>query len=487
MSQKVKVNLVNLENIKLFVSGEWMTSKDHEMFEVYNPSTKELVAKVPKGGAHETKLAIEAAEKAFVSWSKKTAEKRAEYLLRLRDLMIEHTDELATIMSMEMGKAFTEAKGEVSYAASFLTWYAEEAKRVYGETIPASTEDKRLFVIKQPIGVVAAITPWNFPIAMMTRKLGPALAAGCTGVVKPASQTPITALAFAKLSEMAGIPKGVINIVAGSTQEISDEIFNNPIIRKVSFTGSTEVGKDLVVQSAKQLKKLSLELGGHAPFIIFEDADIEKAVDGVIASKFRNAGQTCVCANRIYVHKNIKDDFSKLFVEKVSQLKVGNSLDDTVDIGPLVNEAAVEKVKEHVSDAIDKGAKILLGGKKCSDKPGYFFEPTVLDQVTDDMKIMREETFGPVAPITVFEEDEEAIKAANDTVYGLASYIYTQNITKAVEVAEALNFGIVGLNDALPGVAQAPFGGVKESGFGREGGHQGIEEYLEEKYISLGL
>lgn len=487
MSDVKFFKLIDIENVGLYVNGEWVTSVAGGEFEIYNPSTRKLVAKVPKAGAEEAKLAIEGAHEAFQTWSKLTAEKRAGYMLRLRDLMLEHTEELATIMSMEMGKAFKEAKGEVGYAASFLTWYAEEGRRIYGETIPASAENKRLFVIKQPVGVVAAITPWNFPIAMMTRKLGPALAAGCTGVVKPASQTPLTALAFAKLAEMAEIPKGVINIVAGSTRAISDEIFNNPIVQKISFTGSTDVGKNLVKQSAYQLKKLSLELGGHAPFIVFEDADLEKAVEGVVASKFRNAGQTCVCANRIYVHKNIKDEFAKLFVEKVNALKVGDSLDKSVDIGPLVNEEGLQKVKEHVADAVEKGAKVLHGGKEKSDEDGYFYEPTILDDVTEDMKIMKEETFGPVAPITIFEQDEEAINAANDTEYGLASYIYTKDITKAVEVSEALNFGIVGLNDAMPGVAQAPFGGMKESGYGREGGHQGIRDYLEEKYISLGL
>lgn len=487
LSQVEQFQLIDLENIGLYVDGEWITSVENGYFEVFNPSTKQVVAKVPKGGAVETKKAIEAAKNVFPQWSKLTAEKRAQYMYRLRDLMLEHTDELASIMSMEMGKAVKEAKGEVAYAASFLTWYAEEARRIYGETIPASVENKRLFVIKQPVGVVAAITPWNFPIAMITRKIGPAMAAGCTGIVKPASQTPITALAFAKLVEMAEIPKGVINIVAGSTKAISDELFNHPAVRKISFTGSTDVGKELVVQSAKQLKKLSLELGGHAPFIVFEDADLEKAVAGVVASKFRNAGQTCICTNRIYVHKNIKEEFAKLFVAKVNELKVGNSLDETVDIGPLVNESAVEKVKEQILDAVNKGAKILCGGKEKSGEPGYFFEPTVLDNVTDEMKIMSEETFGPVAPITVFENEEEAIKAANSTQYGLASYIYTRDISRAVRITEALHFGIVGLNDALPSVAQAPFGGVKESGYGREGGHQGIREYLEEKYISLGL
>lgn len=485
---KVKdFKLVDLDNVALYINGEWVSSVAGGHFEVYNPNTQELVAKVPKGGTEETRKAIEAAKEAFPKWSKLTAEQRANYIFRLRDLLLEHTEEVATIMSMEMGKAYKEAKGEVVYAASFLTWYAEEGKRIYGETIPASVENKRLLVIKQPVGVVAAITPWNFPIAMLTRKLGPALAAGCTGIVKPASQTPLTALAFAKLVEMAEIPKGVINIVAGSTKAISDEIFNNHAVRKISFTGSTEVGKQLVEQSAKQLKKLSLELGGHAPFIVFDDADIEKAVEGVVASKFRNAGQTCVCANRVFVHKNIKEEFAKTFVERVKQLNVGNSLKEDVDIGPLVNKAAIEKVKDHVEDAVSKGATILCGGAEKADEPGYFFEPTVLDNVTEEMKIMSEETFGPIAPITVFEDEEEVIKAANNTPYGLAAYVYTRDISRAVRVSEGLEFGIVGLNDAMPGTAQAPFGGVKESGYGREGGHQGIREYLEEKYISLGI
>lgn len=487
MQNNRNLKLIDLEKVGLYINGEWVTSVQGGDFEINNPSTKETLGKVPKGGREETVHAIDAAEKAFPAWSRLTAEKRAGYMLKLRDLMLEHTDELAAIMSMEMGKAYTEAKGEVAYAASFLTWYAEEGRRIYGETIPASAENKRLLVIKQPVGVVAAITPWNFPLAMLTRKLGPAMAAGCTGVVKPASQTPLTALAFARLAEIAEIPKGVINIIAGSTGEISDEIFNNPAVKKISFTGSTNVGKDLVVQSAKQLKKLSLELGGHAPFIVFEDADIEKAVEGVVASKFRNAGQTCVCANRIYVHKNIKDKFSKLFVEKVEQLKVGNSLDETVDIGPLVNKAGLDKVVDHVKDATEKGASILSGGKISNSGNGYFYEPTVLDNVTEEMKIMDEETFGPVAPLTVFEDEKEVIEAANGTEYGLASYIYTKDITKAVRVSEALDFGIIGLNDGLPSAAQAPFGGMKESGYGREGGHQGIRDYLEEKYISLGL
>ncbi|MFF2498971.1 NAD-dependent succinate-semialdehyde dehydrogenase [Peribacillus sp. NPDC058075] len=487
MVEKVReFTLIDLENIKLFINGEWVTAASNSTFSLINPSTGETVAEIPRAGQKEAQQAIEAANKAFPQWAKLTAYDRADYLLKLRDLMLEHVEELASIMSIEMGKAYTEAVGEVKYASSFLSWYAEEGRRIYGETIPASATNKRLFVIKQPVGVIAAITPWNFPLAMMTRKLGPALAAGCTGVVKPASQSPLSALAFAKLVEKAGIPKGVVNIVAGATKEISDEIFENPIIKKISFTGSTEVGKTLVEKSAPQLKKLSLELGGHAPFIIFEDADLEKAAVGALASKFRNAGQTCVCANRIYVHETVKDKFIKIFVEKVKSLKVGNSLDSSVQIGPLVNEEGLKKVEEHVADAQEKGAVLLYGGKPYNEN-GYFYQPTVLDNVTKDMKIMTEETFGPVAPLTSFTRDDEVVFEANDTVYGLAAYLYTTNIDRAIRVTESLNFGVIGLNDAIPGVAQAPFGGVNHSGYGREGGHQGIRDYLEEKYISLSL
>ncbi|RFU64817.1 NAD-dependent succinate-semialdehyde dehydrogenase [Peribacillus glennii] len=487
MAEKVReFTLLDLDDVRLFINGGWVTAASNSSFSLSNPSSGEIVANIPRAGQKEARDAISAANEAFPKWAKLTANDRAEYLMKLRDLMLENEDELAAIMSIEMGKAVTEAVGEVKYAASFLSWYAEEGRRIYGETIPASATNKRLFVVKQPVGVIAAITPWNFPLAMMTRKLGPALAAGCTGVVKPASQSPLSALAFAKLVEKAGIPNGVVNIVAGATREISDEIFENPIVKKISFTGSTEVGKMLVEKSAPQLKKLSLELGGHAPFIIFEDADLEKAADGALASKFRNAGQTCVCANRIYVHEKIKDEFAKIFVEKVKSLKVGNSLDHTVQIGPLVNEEGLKKVEEHVTDAREKGAVLLHGGKTHGNS-GYFYEPTVLDNVTKEMKIMTEETFGPVAPLTTFSSDEEVIHEANDTVYGLAAYLYTSNIQRAVQVTEALNFGVIGLNDAIPGVPQAPFGGMNHSGYGREGGHQGIRDYLEEKYISLGL
>lgn len=485
MASYKDLNLFKDGKFGLYIDGQWVTeSEDKSTFTVINPSTTELVAEFPKLGRNETKKAIEAADRAFKGWAGLAAKDRSDYLLELHDLLLENTEELATIMAIEMGKAFKEAKGEVGYAASFLRWYAEEGRRVYGETIPSPNAKKRLFVIKQPVGVVAAITPWNFPLGMLTRKLAPALAAGCTSVIKPASQTTLSAVAFAKLVEQAGFPKGVINIVAGSTSEISDEIFDNPIVRKVSFTGSTAVGKDLVKRSAKRLKKLSLELGGHAPFLVFEDADLEKAAEGVLASKFRNAGQTCVCANRVYVQESVKDEFATIFVEKVKGLQVGNSLNEDTDIGPLVNESGLEKVIEHVEDAKAKGATVLHGGRRIG-KTGYFYEPTVLDNVTNDMKIMNEETFGPVAPIFTFKTEDEAIELANNTEYGLAAYIYTNDINRAVKVSESIDFGVIGLNDPIPGTAEAPFGGMKESGYGREGGHHGIREYLEEKYISL--
>ncbi|WHY67308.1 NAD-dependent succinate-semialdehyde dehydrogenase [Neobacillus sp. SuZ13] len=481
--------LVDLTELKMYVNGEWKAAQNGETFSVINPSTGKVVAKVPNGGRQETQQAIAAAEQAFKSWSKLTAMERAKYLLKLHELMHEYKHELAEIMSLEMGKPFTEAEGEVDFAASYLQWFAEEGRRIYGETIPASAANKRLMVIRQPIGVVAAITPWNFPLAMMTRKVGPAMVAGCTSIVKPAKQSPISAIAFGKLVEMAGVPAGVVSIVTGNAGPISDEIFENPIVRKISFTGSTEVGKMLVTKSAHQLKRLSLELGGHAPFIVFEDADLEEAAAGAVASKFRNTGQTCVCANRIYVHRSVIEKFSEIFVEKVQSLKVGNSIDPSVQVGPLVSKDGLEKVEEHVHDALSKGARLLCGGQRVSGElaDGLFYEPTVLAGVNTDMLITSEETFGPVAPIIPFDTEEEVIEHANSTEYGLAAYFYTQNISRAVRVSEALEFGIIGMNDAIPTVAQAPFGGMKESGVGREGGHQGLDEYLEEKYISMGF
>lgn len=483
------IKLVDLNELKMYVNGEWIDSQDGKTFSVNNPSTGKEVALVPNGGRSETQQAITAAEQAFQSWSKLTAAERAKYLLKLHALMHEYKDQLAEIMSLEMGKPLTESRGEVIFAASYLEWFAEEGRRIYGETIPASDANKRLMVIRQPIGVVAAITPWNFPLAMMTRKIGAALAAGCTGIVKPASQSPISAIAFGKLVEMADIPRGVVSIVTGSSGPISDEIFENPAVRKISFTGSTEVGKLLVAKSANQLKRLSLELGGHAPFIVFEDADLEAAAAGAVASKFRNTGQTCVCANRIYVQRSVLEKFCELFVEKVQALKVGNSLDPNVQVGPLVSQDSIAKVEEQVSDALGKGARILCGGHRITGElaDGLFYEPTVLAGVNPDMLITYEETFGPVAPIIPFDSEEEVIEQANHKEYGLAAYFYTQNISRAVRVSEALEFGIIGMNDAIPTVAQAPFGGMKESGVGREGGHQGLDDYLEDKYISMGI
>jgi succinate-semialdehyde dehydrogenase / glutarate-semialdehyde dehydrogenase len=486
MTHVIENKLLDFNELKMFIDGQWVDAKNQETFSITNPSTNETIANIPKGGRYETKKAIEAADQAFKSWSKLTALQRAKYLLKLRDLMFEYEDSLAEIMSIEMGKPYNESLGEVAFSASYLEWFAEEGKRVYGETIPASAPDKRISVLRQPIGVVAAITPWNFPLAMFARKVAPALAAGCTTIVKPASQSPMTALAFGKLVEMAGIPNGVVNIVTGSSGPISDELFENEVVKKISFTGSTEVGKELVKKSAFQLKRLSLELGGHAPFIVFEDADLEEAAAGALASKFRNTGQTCVCANRIYVHRSVIDEFSELFVNKVQELKVGNSLDKTNQVGPLVNGKAVKKVASQVEDALNKGAKLLTGGKKPEGDlaKGFFYEPTVLCDVNHDMKITYEETFGPIAPLIPFDTEEEVIQYANNTQYGLAAYFYTRDIDRATRVSEALDFGVIGLNDAIPTVAQAPFGGWKESGIGREGGHQGISEYLEEKFIS---
>ncbi|WP_411844469.1 NAD-dependent succinate-semialdehyde dehydrogenase [Salinicoccus sp. HZC-1] len=473
----------------MFINGEWVKADDSESFSVVNPSTNKVIASVPKGKENETKMASEAADHAFKGWASLTAKERSAYLLRIRELMIEYKSSLAEIMSLEMGKPYKEGLKEVDFSASYLEWYAAEGQRIYGEMIPSSAPDKRLSVIKQPIGVVAAITPWNFPLAMFARKLAPAMAAGCTTIIKPASQSPLTALAFGKILEISELPRGVVNIVTGSASAISEEIFSNDIVKKISFTGSTEVGKSLVVKSATHLKRLSLELGGHAPFIVFEDADIDLAVDGAIESKFRNTGQTCVCANRIYVQKSIMDEFSKAFVEKVKELKVGDSLVESNEVGPLVSADGLDKANAHVKDAIESGAKLLIGGKKLEEASaeGFFYEPTVMSGVNHNMLITREETFGPVAPLIEFESEEEVIEYANSTEYGLAAYFFTNDGDRAIRVSEALDFGVIGYNDGLPTVAQAPFGGLKESGMGKEGGHHGIEEYLEEKFISRKL
>lgn len=470
---------------RMYINGEWVDT--NEKMDVINPATKEVVASVPYGGAKEATQAVDAAYEAFKTWSKKTAAERGALLMKWYQLIDEAKEEIGELMTTEQGKPLKEAIGEVNYANSFISWYAEEGKRIYGETIPASDPRKRLLVQKQPVGVMAAITPWNFPAAMITRKVAPALAAGCTAVIKPAELTPLTAFRLVELAEEAGIPKGVINIVTGDAKAIGETWMKDGRVRKISFTGSTEVGKLLMRQAADTVKKVSLELGGHAPFIVTANADIEKAAKGLIGSKYRNAGQTCVCANRVYVHESVVDSFVDAFTKIVAEFKVGNGLEEGVDIGPLIDDRAVEKVAAQLKDATEKGAKIVVGGRKLEDKEGFFIEPTVLTDVTDDMLCMNEETFGPVAPISTYKTTEEVIERANNTPYGLAAYVFSENISEAIQISEGLEYGIVGLNDGLPSVAQAPFGGFKESGLGREGGHYGIEEYLEVKYISIGF
>lgn len=475
-----------IEHYKFLINGEW--TGDHlEKIKVLNPATGEVIATVPKGGAKEASACVDAAYEAFPEWSKKTAEERGGLLNKWFSLIEEQRTELGKIMTMEQGKPIKEAIGEIDYANGYISWYAEEGKRVYGDIIPASHPQKRIFIRKQPVGVVAAITPWNFPAAMITRKVAPALAAGCTIVIKPATQTPLTGIKLVELAVQAGIPKGVINIVTGNSSEIGNVWMKDERVKKITFTGSTEVGKVLMKQAADTVKKISLELGGLAPFIIMEDANIDKAIQGLIASKFRNAGQTCICANRIYVHKSIEDKFTEKLANYVSKLKIGNGLDENTDIGPLIDQAAMEKVDGQVKDAIQKGAKVIVGGKPVPGSKGHYYEPTVLTKVTDEMQCMREETFGPLAPITTFKTEEEVINRANNTPFGLAAYIFTNNIGKAIRLSEALEYGIIGLNDGAPSTPQAPFGGLKESGLGREGGYQGIEEFLETKYISLGF
>ncbi|WP_342471429.1 NAD-dependent succinate-semialdehyde dehydrogenase [Metasolibacillus sp. FSL H7-0170] len=469
----------------LIINGEQIDTK--EQIEVINPATNKVIGTVPKGGGEEAKLAANAAHDALDSWSKLTAEERSILLQKWYQLIDENKELIGQIMTEEQGKPLAEAIGEVNYANSFISWYAEEGKRIYGHTVPSSSLVKRLLVVKQPVGVVAAITPWNFPAAMITRKVGPALAAGCTAVIKPASQTPFTAIKLIQLAHEAGIPKGVLNVVTGNAGAIVKEWMDDSRIRKITFTGSTEIGKELMAQAAKTVKKISLELGGHAPFIITKNANLKLAAEHLIKSKFRNAGQTCVCANRIYVHKDVEQEFASIFVEEVKKLKIGNGLEEGVVIGPLIDQHAVSKVKAQLKDAVDKGAVILTGGEEVADSPGYFLEPTVISNVSDEMECMYEETFGPLAPITTFETVEEVLQRANNTPFGLAAYVFSEKISEAVRISEGLEYGIVGLNDGLPSVAQAPFGGFKESGLGREGGLWGIEEFLEVKYISVGI
>ncbi|WP_198508549.1 NAD-dependent succinate-semialdehyde dehydrogenase [Bacillus xiapuensis] len=469
----------------MYINGAWVDTE--KKIEVVNPALNEVIAAVPEGGKEEAEQAADAAYVAFKQWSKLTAGERAAYLNEWYRLIDENKEEIGRIMTEEQGKPLPEAIGEVSYANSFISWYAEEGKRIYGETIPSSHPRKRLFVQKEPVGVIAAITPWNFPAAMITRKVAPALAAGCTAVIKPAEQTPLTAIRLMELAEEAGIPKGVLNLVTGDAQAIGEAWLKDGRVRKISFTGSTEVGKLLMRGAADTMKKVSFELGGHAPFIVTAHANIEKAAQNLIASKFRNAGQTCVCANRIYVHESMEAEFAEAFRTEVGKLKMGNGLEEGITVGPLIDEQAVAKVISQLEDAKQKGAEILIGGHQAKDQKGYFVEPTVLTRVTDDMMCMNEETFGPLAPVTTYQTNEEVIERANRSPYGLAAYVFSENISEAVEIAEGLEYGIIGLNDGLPSVAQAPFGGYKESGLGREGGHYGIEEFLEIKYISLGF
>ncbi|TBU71433.1 NADP-dependent succinate-semialdehyde dehydrogenase I [Pseudomonas daroniae] len=469
-----------------FIDGAWADADSGQTIKVNNPATGEIVGNVPKMGAAETRRAIEAADKALPAWRALTAKERSAKLRRWYELMLENQDDLARLMTIEQGKPLAEAKGEIAYAASFIEWFAEEAKRIYGDTIPGHQADKRLIVIKQPIGVTAAITPWNFPAAMITRKAGPALAAGCTMVLKPASQTPYSALALAELATRAGIPAGVFSVVTGSAGDIGSELTSNPIVRKLSFTGSTEIGRQLMAECAQDIKKVSLELGGNAPFIVFDDADLDKAIEGAIISKYRNNGQTCVCANRIYVQDGVYDAFAEKLKIAVEKLKIGNGLEDGTTTGPLIDEKAVAKVKEHIEDAVSKGAKILSGGKTHA-LGGTFFEPTILADVPKNALVSKDETFGPLAPLFRFKDEAEVIAMANDTEFGLASYFYARDLSRVFRVAEALEYGMVGINTGLISNEVAPFGGIKASGLGREGSKYGIEDYLEIKYLCLSI
>lgn len=468
-----------------YLAGIWSGADRNESIAVINPATGGVIGTVPKMGAAETGRAIAAAAAALPAWRAKTAKERSVILRRWFELMMANQSDLAIIMTAEQGKPLAESKGEIAYAASFIEWFAEEGKRVYGDTIPGHSADKRIVVIKEPIGVCAAITPWNFPAAMITRKAGPALAAGCTMVVKPASATPFSALALAVLGERAGIPAGVFSVVTGSAAAIGDEMTANPLVRKLTFTGSTEIGKQLMAQCAATVKKVSLELGGNAPFIVFDDADLDAAVEGAIASKYRNTGQTCVCTNRLLVQSGVYEPFLAKLTGAVAQMQVGNGLTGDFQQGPLINMASVEKVEEHIADATAKGARIVCGGKR-HRLGGTFFEPTIIADVTPDMLVAREETFGPLAPVFRFDTDAEAIQMANDTEFGLASYFYSRDIARVWRTAEALEYGMVGINTGLISTEVAPFGGMKESGIGREGSRYGIEEFIEVKYLCIG-
>ncbi|SFE21894.1 succinate semialdehyde dehydrogenase [Lentibacillus persicus] len=477
---------VQTKNYSMCINGEWVGS-DLDTMDVVNPANGEVIGTVPYGGEKEAEQAVDAAYDAFQPWSELTAYDRAAYLEKLNQLMLDNQEEMAEIMTLEMGKPINESRGEVKYAASFLKWFAEEGKRIYGQTVPTHGSDKRLQVWKKPVGVVTAITPWNFPAAMLTRKMGPALASGCTFIMKPSSDSPLTAVKLMELVEQAGFPKGVVNLVTGSSSKIAKVSMENSKVRKVTFTGSTEVGKTLIRQSADQVKKLSLELGGHAPLVVLDDADLDAAVQGTVASKFRNSGQTCICANRVYVQEGIYDQFVEKLTEAVKELNVGDGMDESNQIGPLINQDGLDKVKRHVDDAVSKGATVETGGETAGGSEGLFYQPTVIKDVDQSMVVMQEETFGPVTPVEKIKSDEEAVKMANDTPYGLAAYVFTESVSRGTQLIEKLDFGIVGWNNGAPSAAQVPFGGMKESGIGREGGHEGIEEFVESQYVAIGM
>lgn len=467
------------------IGGEWVPADSGETVDVVNPATGLKIGTVPKSGTAETRRAIEAANEAFTEWKRTSALQRAQHLRKLHDAIMDNQDALAELLVLEQGKPFAEAKGEVGMSAAYVLWFAEEGRRVYGDVVPSPWADRKILVTKEPVGVIAAITPWNFPSSMLARKIGPALAAGCTAVVKPATATPYSGLAWGVLCEEVGIPKGVVNIVTGSASAIGNEICDNPLVRKITFTGSTEVGKVIMERAAKTVKKVSMELGGNAPFIVFDDADIDRAVEGSIIAKYRNSGQTCVCTNRFFVQANVYDEYVEKLVKATNALKVGSGMEEGTRQGPLIDEDAVEKVEELIADARAKGGRIVAGGGR-HELGGCFFQPTVIADAKTSMRFTTEEIFGPVSPIYRFETEEEAIRLANDTVYGLASYFYTRDLARAFRVMEGLKYGLIGLNEGLITTVEAPFGGLKESGLGKEGGRQGIEDYLDSKYVCIG-
>ena len=481
---KLEIKNQSLFIEKAYIDGRWVDADDKSTLDVINPVNQEIIGQVPNCGAEETNVAINAAAEAQKKWQKYPAKEKASILRDFYALLCSNQEDLAKILTYEQGKPLAEAIGEIAYSASFIEWFAEEAKRVYGDLIPGHMHDRRTLVIKQPVGVVASITPWNFPSAMLARKVGPALATGCSLVCKPAKQTPFSALAFAYLAEEAGVPKGLLNVLTGNAQTIGKALTDSEVVRKLTFTGSTEIGKMLLKECANTVKRVSMELGGHAPFIVFEDADIEAAIQGAIAAKYRNSGQTCVCANRIYVHEDVYEEFSKGFTKEAGKLKTGQGFDPSTDQGPLIDEAALAKVEEHVADAKNHGGQIALGGKP-HQLGGLFYEPTVIKDANDQMLVSYEETFGPVAPLFSFSSEEEVIERANNTPFGLASYFYTRDLAKSWRVSEQLEYGIVGLNTGIISTEMAPFGGIKESGMGREGSKYGIDDYLEIKYVSL--